>query len=256
MLRLWPPLLLCLGRGGRWPGSPPGGDAPFLSSHTSTRAGPLSRWGAAAGPRAVQLTFLRSPRETERHSGSRDRVSPCVPPRRLCHQLQRWERVLQAPAVTRVLPEQPFLRSGGSVSSFCSLSSLPSLRGPRAPAPDTSRCSSLLFSLNFAADVAREFLIPVPEEWVDCAKKVKVPFDAERNYHPEYDGYSPGGRRGRALSCAFSTSSREVGTDWFQRGLHSCRRGLQRCPPAAPAEGLAWRCFFCVLVDCFPLVGL
>ncbi|XP_065492067.1 protein-glucosylgalactosylhydroxylysine glucosidase isoform X2 [Caloenas nicobarica] len=47
-------------------------------------------------------------------------------------------------------------------------------------------------SLNFAADVARDFLIPVPEEWVDCAEKVKVPFDAEKQYHPEYDGYSPG----------------------------------------------------------------
>uniref|UniRef100_A0A8D0FU52 Protein-glucosylgalactosylhydroxylysine glucosidase n=1 Tax=Strix occidentalis caurina TaxID=311401 RepID=A0A8D0FU52_STROC len=47
-------------------------------------------------------------------------------------------------------------------------------------------------SLNFAADVARDFLIPVPEEWVDCAKKVKVPFDAEKKYHPEYDGYIPG----------------------------------------------------------------
>nr|XP_009936902.1 PREDICTED: acid trehalase-like protein 1 [Opisthocomus hoazin] len=47
-------------------------------------------------------------------------------------------------------------------------------------------------SLDFAADVARDFLIPVPEEWVDCARKVKVPFDVEKKYHPEYDGYSPG----------------------------------------------------------------
>ncbi|NXI69620.1 PGGHG glucosidase, partial [Anseranas semipalmata] len=47
-------------------------------------------------------------------------------------------------------------------------------------------------SLSFAADIARDFLIPVPEEWVECAKKVKVPFDAEKKYHPEYDGYSPG----------------------------------------------------------------
>ncbi|PKU34093.1 acid trehalase-like protein 1 [Limosa lapponica baueri] len=47
-------------------------------------------------------------------------------------------------------------------------------------------------SLNFAADIARDFSIPVPEEWVDCAKKIKVPFDAEKQYHPEYDGYSPG----------------------------------------------------------------
>ncbi|KAH1172401.1 hypothetical protein KIL84_008019 [Mauremys mutica] len=47
-------------------------------------------------------------------------------------------------------------------------------------------------SLNFAADVARDFQIPVPEEWQEVAKKVKVPFDGARNYHPEYDGYNPG----------------------------------------------------------------
>ncbi|NWR79828.1 PGGHG glucosidase, partial [Centropus unirufus] len=47
-------------------------------------------------------------------------------------------------------------------------------------------------SLNFAADVARDLSIPVPEEWVDCAEKVKVPFDTEGKFHPEYDGYSPG----------------------------------------------------------------
>ncbi|XP_074854059.1 protein-glucosylgalactosylhydroxylysine glucosidase isoform X3 [Carettochelys insculpta] len=47
-------------------------------------------------------------------------------------------------------------------------------------------------SLNFAADVARDFQIPVPQDWEEVAKKIKVPFDAARNYHPEYDGYSPG----------------------------------------------------------------
>ncbi|NXJ68026.1 PGGHG glucosidase, partial [Rostratula benghalensis] len=47
-------------------------------------------------------------------------------------------------------------------------------------------------SLIFAADLAGDFSIPVPEEWVDCAKNIKVPFDAEKKYHPEYDGYSPG----------------------------------------------------------------
>ncbi|KAM8807317.1 protein-glucosylgalactosylhydroxylysine glucosidase [Eudromia elegans] len=47
-------------------------------------------------------------------------------------------------------------------------------------------------SLYFAADVARDLLVPVPQEWVERAEKVKVPFDAERKYHPEYDGYSPG----------------------------------------------------------------
>ncbi|NXW67066.1 PGGHG glucosidase, partial [Hirundo rustica] len=47
-------------------------------------------------------------------------------------------------------------------------------------------------SLNFAADMARDLLLPVPEEWEDRARKIKVPFDEERKYHPEYDGYSPG----------------------------------------------------------------
>ncbi|NWI40528.1 PGGHG glucosidase, partial [Picathartes gymnocephalus] len=47
-------------------------------------------------------------------------------------------------------------------------------------------------SLNFAADLARDLLLPVPEEWEDHARKIKVPFDEERKYHPEYDGYSPG----------------------------------------------------------------
>lgn len=66
-------------------------------------------------------------------------------------------------------------------------------KGPQQPKHDVKHCSSLLFSLNFAASIAQDFLIPVPEEWVECAKKVKVPFDAVRKYHPEYDGYSPGG---------------------------------------------------------------
>ncbi|NWU20194.1 PGGHG glucosidase, partial [Dyaphorophyia castanea] len=47
-------------------------------------------------------------------------------------------------------------------------------------------------SLNFAADLARDLLLPVPAEWEDRARKIKVPFDEERKYHPEYDGYSPG----------------------------------------------------------------
>jgi hypothetical protein len=32
----------------------------------------------------------------------------------------------------------------------------------------------------------------VPETWLDVARKMKIPFDAERNYHPEFDGYQPG----------------------------------------------------------------
>ncbi|KAI9552765.1 hypothetical protein GHT06_020645 [Daphnia sinensis] len=32
----------------------------------------------------------------------------------------------------------------------------------------------------------------VPEAWLDIARKMKIPFDVERNYHPEFDGYQPG----------------------------------------------------------------
>ncbi|KAM9557397.1 protein-glucosylgalactosylhydroxylysine glucosidase isoform 4-T4 [Guaruba guarouba] len=47
-------------------------------------------------------------------------------------------------------------------------------------------------SLTFAADLARDLMIPVPEQWLRRAKSIKVPFDAGKKYHPEYDGYSPG----------------------------------------------------------------
>lgn len=112
---------------------------------------------------------------------------------------------LPAPAMKAATPSLSFdpcsssiapLCGYGSISSFCFLSSLPLSEGSRAPMPDIKHCSMLLFSLNFAANIAQDFLIPVPEEWVDCAKNVKVPFDAEKQYHPEYDGYSPGERRG------------------------------------------------------------
>ncbi|XP_020835847.1 protein-glucosylgalactosylhydroxylysine glucosidase isoform X4 [Phascolarctos cinereus] len=47
-------------------------------------------------------------------------------------------------------------------------------------------------SLGFAADLARDLGQPVPEQWAKVAEKIKVPFDPERNYHPEFDGYEPG----------------------------------------------------------------
>ncbi|XP_027715927.1 protein-glucosylgalactosylhydroxylysine glucosidase isoform X2 [Vombatus ursinus] len=47
-------------------------------------------------------------------------------------------------------------------------------------------------SLHFAADLARDLGQPVPEQWAKVAEKIKVPFDPERNYHPEFDGYEPG----------------------------------------------------------------
>ncbi|XP_044538028.1 protein-glucosylgalactosylhydroxylysine glucosidase [Gracilinanus agilis] len=47
-------------------------------------------------------------------------------------------------------------------------------------------------SLRFAADLAGDLGRPVPDLWVTVAEKMKVPFDRERKYHPEFDGYEPG----------------------------------------------------------------
>ncbi|XP_029438520.1 protein-glucosylgalactosylhydroxylysine glucosidase [Rhinatrema bivittatum] len=47
-------------------------------------------------------------------------------------------------------------------------------------------------SLNFALDLATQLQIHAPEEWQNIAKKIKVPFDQERKYHPEFDGYKLG----------------------------------------------------------------
>ncbi|XP_072495684.1 protein-glucosylgalactosylhydroxylysine glucosidase isoform X2 [Notamacropus eugenii] len=49
-----------------------------------------------------------------------------------------------------------------------------------------------LTSLCFAVDLARDLGQPVPEQWAKVAEKIKVPFDPEKNYHPEFDGYELG----------------------------------------------------------------
>ncbi|XP_074086767.1 protein-glucosylgalactosylhydroxylysine glucosidase [Macrotis lagotis] len=47
-------------------------------------------------------------------------------------------------------------------------------------------------SLRFAAELARDLGRPIPEQWTTVAEKIKVPFDPEKNYHPEFDGYELG----------------------------------------------------------------
>ncbi|XP_069480190.1 protein-glucosylgalactosylhydroxylysine glucosidase isoform X2 [Ambystoma mexicanum] len=47
-------------------------------------------------------------------------------------------------------------------------------------------------SLNFAIDLAARLQFPVPDEWKEVAKKIKIPLDPDRNYHPEFDGYEAG----------------------------------------------------------------
>lgn len=47
-------------------------------------------------------------------------------------------------------------------------------------------------SLQFAVELASRLQHPVPAEWQHFAEHLKIPFDEESQYHPEYDGYTKG----------------------------------------------------------------
>ncbi|KAK2834693.1 hypothetical protein Q7C36_015394 [Tachysurus vachellii] len=48
------------------------------------------------------------------------------------------------------------------------------------------------YSLQFAVDLARMLRHPAPSEWQEIADKLKIPYDTELKYHPEFDGYEKG----------------------------------------------------------------
>ncbi|XP_019132727.2 protein-glucosylgalactosylhydroxylysine glucosidase isoform X1 [Larimichthys crocea] len=48
------------------------------------------------------------------------------------------------------------------------------------------------FSLQFAVELAALLQHPAPKEWQEVAEHLKIPFDQESQYHPEYDGYIKG----------------------------------------------------------------
>ncbi|KAG8515713.1 Protein-glucosylgalactosylhydroxylysine glucosidase [Galemys pyrenaicus] len=72
--------------------------------------------------------------------------------------------------------------------------SAPAAPRPAAPLrPGKPVCSPLLlYSLRFAATLAKDLGRPVPDQWLRVAEGIKVPFDPERGFHPEFDGYEPG----------------------------------------------------------------
>ncbi|XP_017261100.1 protein-glucosylgalactosylhydroxylysine glucosidase isoform X2 [Kryptolebias marmoratus] len=45
-------------------------------------------------------------------------------------------------------------------------------------------------SLQFAVKLADLLQHPAPKEWQDVAERIKIPFDSESQYHPEFDGYT------------------------------------------------------------------
>lgn len=54
-----------------------------------------------------------------------------------------------------------------------------------------TKCFSLV-SLQFAVELASLLQHPAPKEWKEVAERLKIPFDHEAQYHPEYDGYIRG----------------------------------------------------------------
>lgn len=50
----------------------------------------------------------------------------------------------------------------------------------------------LIFSLQFAVELANLLQYTAPKEWQDVADHMKIPFDQKHKYHPEYDGYVKG----------------------------------------------------------------
>ncbi|XP_051778005.1 protein-glucosylgalactosylhydroxylysine glucosidase isoform X2 [Erpetoichthys calabaricus] len=48
------------------------------------------------------------------------------------------------------------------------------------------------YSLEFAVELAQLLQIEVPEEWQEVGSKIKVPFDPDEQYHPEFDGFQKG----------------------------------------------------------------
>ena len=51
---------------------------------------------------------------------------------------------------------------------------------------------SLSLSLQFAVELAGLLNYPAPPEQQQIADQIKIPFDPEIKYHPEFDGYKKG----------------------------------------------------------------
>lgn len=56
------------------------------------------------------------------------------------------------------------------------------------------QCENIFFflSLQFAVELASRLQHPAPKEWQQVAENLKIPFEEESQYHPEYDGYTKG----------------------------------------------------------------
>lgn len=65
-------------------------------------------------------------------------------------------------------------------------------------------------SLLFAVELASRLQHPAPKEWQQVAENLKIPFDEESQYHPEYDGYTKGYYCIPVSECASVRVQREM----------------------------------------------
>lgn len=64
--------------------------------------------------------------------------------------------------------------------------------GRQGPVRSHATVACPLSSLHFAAALAKDLGLPIPKQWLEVADRIKVPFDSELNFHPEFDGYERG----------------------------------------------------------------
>lgn len=57
---------------------------------------------------------------------------------------------------------------------------------------DNAKKFFCFLSLQFAVELASRLQHPAPKEWQQVAENLKIPFDEESQFHPEYDGYTKG----------------------------------------------------------------
>lgn len=68
----------------------------------------------------------------------------------------------------------------------------PSPAQQTGPIRSCATVARTLPSLRFAAALAKDLGLSVPNQWLEVADRIKVPFDSEQNFHPEFDGYEQG----------------------------------------------------------------
>ncbi|XP_040826989.1 protein-glucosylgalactosylhydroxylysine glucosidase isoform X2 [Ochotona curzoniae] len=94
-------------------------------------------------------------------------------------------------------------------------------------------------SLYFAAVLARDLALPVPNRWLQVADGIKLPFDPERKFHPEFEGYELGEevKQADVVLLGYPVP--------FPLSPHTRRRNLEVYEPVTSPQGpaMTWSMF-------------